>query len=219
MWRRLEQIYMPWADYGDLAFLRRVGGGRQSRTSTGRRSITSTTRWRSAARCSSGCSRGATMPRRSKPMSRLRPRRVGAVPGAGAVGRPGVAVRRRRAGGCRERGGDRARDLEAALGLQRPTWVWHPEGRDPAIAVRRRLFTALSNLYERGNGIFWFRWWGVPVNVFLRAGSSAMERTLDKREVGRFNSSPAHHFVQVTAWRAMTFVEPSSAIRAPRAIS
>ena len=29
----------------------------------------------------------------------------------------------------------------------------------------------------------------------VRAGSSATERTLDKREVGRFNSSPAHQIV------------------------
>jgi hypothetical protein len=45
-----------------------------------------------------------------------------------------------------------------------------------------------------------FRWRRVQANVFLRAGSSATERTLDKREVGWFNSSPAHHFDLVTAW-------------------
>ncbi len=35
-------------------------------------------------------------------------------------------------------------------------------------------------------GSIWPLWW--------RAGSSAPEHTLDKREVGRFKSSPAHHF-------------------------
>jgi hypothetical protein len=38
---------------------------------------------------------------------------------------------------------------------------------------------------------------------FARAGSSAPEHTLDKREVGRFKSSPAHHSFQVAGRPAL----------------
>ncbi len=60
MWRRLEKLYMPWTDYGDLGYPEKAVAGRRSIISTRRRSTTSTTPWPNVARCSSGSARAAT---------------------------------------------------------------------------------------------------------------------------------------------------------------
>ncbi len=56
----------------------------------------------------------------------------------------------------------------------------------PAMAVVARTIRFDNGIVRFGSRSFRPFW--------LWAGSSAPEHTLDKREVGRFNSSPAHHF-------------------------
>ena len=110
MWARLEKIYMPWTDYGDLAFLPKGGRWQAKPHIYGSpfyyidytlAQCCAMQFWVKSRRDYAGAMEDY--------VALCAPRRLGAVPGSGAVRRAGVAVRRGRAGrrGAGSRGGAR----------------------------------------------------------------------------------------------------------------
>ena len=101
MWQRLETLYMPWTDYGDIGFLTKGGRWQAKPHIYGSpfyyidytlAQCCAMQFWVKSRRDYAGGDEAY--------VGAVRARRVGAVSGSGALSRTGVAVRGWRAGGC-----------------------------------------------------------------------------------------------------------------------